>query len=91
MLFPRHSRRTPDELKKKWQKHNSKRPGTGGGSPPKESPYTDLIADIFYETLALIDSMEGGMDVGDEGIFAYDAETDGWQISKFCFKMGVFY
>ena len=84
------SRRTPDELKKKWQKLNSKHPGMGGGSSAKESPYTDLIADIFGEVSALIDSVEGGMDVGDEGIFAYDAET-GYQISQFCLKMSVFY
>ena len=50
----------------------------GGGPPPKESPYTDMIGDIFGEASALIDGVQGGgVDVGDEGIFAYDAETEG--------------
>ena len=80
------SRRKPDELKKKWQKLASearsdlsrrKHPGTGGRPPPKESPYTDMIGDIFGEASALIDGVQGGVDVGDEGIFAYDAETEG--------------
>ena len=48
----------------------------GGGASPKESPYTDLIPDIFGKVSALIDGMEGRMDGGDEGIFAYDAEDE---------------
>ena len=82
------ARRKPGELKKKWQKLSSearadlakrKHPGTGGGPPPKERPYTDVIADsVFGEVSALIDGVEGGVDVGDESIFAYvDAETEG--------------
>ena len=50
--------------------------GGGGGASPKESPYTDLIPDIFGKVSALIDGVEGRMDVGDEGIFAYDAEDE---------------
>ncbi len=46
------------------------------GASPKESPYTDLIPDIFGKVSALIDGMEGRMDGGDEGIFAYDAEDE---------------
>ena len=79
------SRRKPEELKKKWQKLASdarsdlakrKHPGTGGGPKPRESPYTDLIADIFGAVSALIDGVRGGMDVGDDGIFAHDTETE---------------
>ena len=53
-----------------------KHPGTGGGPKPRESPYTDLIADIFGAVSALIDGVQGGMDVGDDGIFAHDTETE---------------
>ena len=69
------SHRSAAELEKKWKKLASdaradlarrKQPGTGGGPPRKEGIYTDLIADVFGDESALIDGVEGGIDVGDE-------------------------
>ena len=53
-----------------------KNPGTGGGPPRKEGIYTDLIADVFGDESALIDGVEGGIDVGDDGLFA-TSEAEG--------------
>ena len=79
------TRRSVDELKKKWQKLASdakadlakrKNPGTGGGPQHKGGVYTDIVADIFGDQSALVDGVEGGVDAADNGLFTIGTEGD---------------
>ena len=71
------SHRSAAELKTKWQTLASeatadlahrKHRWTGGGPPRKEGIYAEINSDVFGDESALIDGMEGGIDVGDESM-----------------------
>ena len=91
------SHRSAAELKKKWQKLASdaradlarrKHHGTRGGPPRKEGIYTEIIADVFGDESALIDGVEGGIDVGDDGLFATsEAEVSECQLFYMCIHL----
>ena len=85
--------RSVEDLKKKWRKLASearadlarrKSPGTRGGPRHKEGVYTDLIADIFGDQSALSGGVQGGIDVGDNGLFAVGTELDDEGFLKIC-------
>ncbi|KAK7497528.1 hypothetical protein BaRGS_00011168 [Batillaria attramentaria] len=72
-------RRSKAEIQTKWTKLRSetrsilaqkKRPATGGGPPPNEGPYANIIADIIGNS-DLITGIEGGLNTG-------DTEADLW-------------